>query len=92
MVKNTLLLESALSKKHNATNCHTVREAVAAGIVRVAKEPTEDNLADLFTKPLSNSRRNHLLASIVWGPFVRPEWISGNKRKAEELKEGEEEE
>ena len=81
VVKNTLLLESALSKKHNAINYHTVREAVAAGIMRVAKEHTETNLADLFTKVLPNHRRNNLLACIVWGPFVRSEWLEGKKRK-----------
>ncbi len=53
VVKNTSILESTLSKKHNAINYHACREAVAAGIMRVAKEPTESNLADLFTKPLS---------------------------------------
>ena len=39
VVKNTSLPESTLSKKHNAINYHAVREACAAGIVRVAKEP-----------------------------------------------------
>ena len=92
VVKNTSIPESTLSKKHNAINYHTCREAVAAGIMRVAKEPTESNLADLFTKPLSRSRRNELLSCIVWGPFSLPEWISGNKRKLEMIQEGEEEE
>ena len=92
VVKNTSLPESTLSKKHNAINCHTCREAVAAGIMRVAKEPTESNLADLFTKALSRSRRTELLANIVWGPFCRPEWISGSKRKMETIQEEETEE
>ena len=47
VVKNTSLLESVLSKKHNVINYHVVREAVAAGIMRVAKEDGETNLADL---------------------------------------------
>ena len=38
VVKNTSLPESVLSKKHNAINYHAVQEAVAAGIMRVAKE------------------------------------------------------
>ena len=80
-----------MSKKHNAVNCHAVGEAVAAGIMRVAKEPTETNLADLFTKALSRIRRNELLANMVWGPFTRPEWISGNKRKLESIPEDDEE-
>ena len=49
--------------------------------MRVAKEPTETILADLFTKVLSRLRRNFLLANIVWGPFVHEEWVSGKKRK-----------
>ena len=81
VVKNTSLPESTLSKKHNAINYHTVREAVAAGIMRVAKEPTETNLADLFTKPLSRYRRNMLLANIVWGPYYHPDWIEEGSRK-----------
>ena len=94
VVKNTSLPESTLSKKHNAINYHTVREAVAAGIMRVAKEPTESNLADLFTKPLSRIRRNALLANLVWGPQFHPEWVSGKKRPAtamEDNKDNEEE-
>ena len=88
VVKNTSLPESTLSKKHNAINYHTVREAVAAGIMRVAKEPTETNLADLFTKPLSRLRRNSLLANIVWGPYFHSEWIEGGrKRKASALED-----
>ena len=81
VVKNTSLPESTLSKKHNAINYHTVREAVAAGIMRVAKEPTETNLADLFTKPLSRMRRNELLSNIVYGSYYRPEWISGDRKR-----------
>ena len=38
VVKNSSLPESCLSKRHNAINYHTVREAVAAGIIRVGKE------------------------------------------------------
>ena len=45
--------ESTLSKKHNAIAYHLCREAVAAGIIRVAKEDTATNLADLLTKAMS---------------------------------------
>ena len=89
VVKNTSLPESTLSKKHNAINYHTVREACAAGIMRVAKEPTETNLADLFTKPLSRMRREQLLSCIVWGPFAHEEWLTGKKRKGAPKKDTE---
>ena len=36
VVKNTSVPESTLNKKHNSINYHVVREAVAAGILRVA--------------------------------------------------------
>ena len=57
----TSLPESVLSKKHNAINYHAVREAVAAGIMRVAKEDGETNLADLLTKSLNLLKRKRLL-------------------------------
>jgi hypothetical protein len=53
IVKNVTIPESVLSKKHNAINYHAVREAVAANILRVAKEDSSTNLADLLTKPRS---------------------------------------
>ncbi|KAL7555129.1 hypothetical protein ACHAWF_018764 [Thalassiosira exigua] len=50
VMKNTSNPESTLSKKHNHVNYHMVREAAAAGILRVAKEETDSNLADTLTK------------------------------------------
>jgi hypothetical protein len=52
VVVNATRPESTLSKKHHNIACHRVREAVAAEMVRVSKEHTSTNLADLFTKPL----------------------------------------
>ena len=65
--KNTSNPESTLSKKHNAINYHICREAVAAGIMRVAKEDTNTNIADAFTKLLSYSRKMDLLGPLLWG-------------------------
>jgi hypothetical protein len=53
VVKNVTIPESVLSKKHNAINYHAVREAVAANILRVTKEDSNTNVADLLTKPLT---------------------------------------
>ena len=50
VVKNMSIPESVLHKKHNVINYHAVREAVAAGILRVGKEDRQTNLADLLTK------------------------------------------
>jgi len=53
--------DSVLKKKHHSVAYHMCREAVASGMIRIAKEDTETNLADLFTKPLSGPRREMLL-------------------------------
>ena len=56
VVKNASIPESTFSKKHNAINFHTVREAAAAGILRVRKEDGLTNLADGFTKVFTAAR------------------------------------
>jgi hypothetical protein len=66
VVKNVTIPESVLSKKHNTINYHAVREAVAANILRVAKEESSTNLADLLTKPLTEQCRVTLLRSILY--------------------------
>jgi hypothetical protein len=66
VVKNTSIPESTLMKKHNAINYHIIREAAAMGMLRVGKEDTETNLADLLTKMLNRPRRLKLLLSIMY--------------------------
>jgi hypothetical protein len=84
VVKITSIPESVLNKKHVSIAYHTVREVAAAGILRVGKEDTETNLADLFTKQLSQAQRNQLLACIVYGPYFRVEWTDELERRKEE--------
>jgi hypothetical protein len=60
VVKNASIPESTLLKKHNSINYHAVREAAAAGILRVGKEDGETNLADLLTKVVKGKRRSDL--------------------------------
>lgn len=55
--KNLSIPESTLLKKHNSVNYHSVREAVAAGILRVGKEDGKTNIADLLTKVVVGDRR-----------------------------------
>jgi hypothetical protein len=64
--KNTTLPESTLKKKHHSIAYHRCREAVAAGTVRIAKEDTKTNLADLFTKLLPQIRRDGLLDKFTY--------------------------
>jgi len=61
VIKNTSIPESTLNKKHNSINYHIIREAVAARIMRIAKEDTETNIADAFTKLLHTVRKRKLL-------------------------------
>jgi hypothetical protein len=65
-VKNTSIPESTLTKKHNSINYHIVREAAAMGMIRVGKEDTETNLADVLTKMLSLPRREKLLKALIY--------------------------
>ena len=57
---------SQLKKKHYSIAYHRCREAVAAGTLRVAKEGTFTNLADLFTKILPVTTRQNLLAKFTY--------------------------
>ena len=59
--KNSSTPESVLRKKHHSFAYHKCREAVASGICCIAKEDTEINLADIFTKVLPGPRRERLL-------------------------------
>jgi hypothetical protein len=64
--KNTSLPESTLKKKHHSIAYHRCREAVAAEMVRVAKEGTKTNLSDLFTRLLPQIRREELLDKFTY--------------------------
>ena len=65
-LKNASVPESTLQKKHNAINYHVVREAAAAGILRVGKEDGQTNLADMLTKVLTGQRRWDLCWNLFW--------------------------
>ena len=64
--KNTTIPESVLKKKHHSIAYHRCREAVASKTMRVAKQGTTKNLADLFTKILTAMRRNFLLERFTY--------------------------
>ena len=65
VVKATTRPESTLKKKHNAINYHRIREAQAAGHIKVAWIDGEENLADAFTKVLVGKKRHYLLSRIL---------------------------
>jgi hypothetical protein len=64
VVNSASKIEARLNKKHNAICFHAVREAAAAGWIRVGWEPTGSNIADLFTKMISTEQRRKLLKNI----------------------------
>jgi hypothetical protein len=52
VVRNTMVPESTLKKKHNAIAYHRCREAVTAEMVLIAQIGSKENQADLVTKSL----------------------------------------
>jgi hypothetical protein len=66
VVKNTSAPESPLKKKHMAISYHRVREACAAGTIRITKEHTKTNLADILTKNLPGPQLHELSGHILY--------------------------
>jgi hypothetical protein len=64
VVNSASKVEARLNKKHNAICFHTDQEASAAKWVRVGWEPTETNIANIFTKMLDTKQRRRLLFQI----------------------------
>ena len=64
--KNVAIPSSVLNKKMHSVSYHYCREAVASGTCRIAKEGTDTNLADLFTKVMSKARRDDLLDRFMY--------------------------
>ncbi len=65
VVKNATVPESTLKKKHNTIAYHRVREAIAAGTIRITKEHMSTNLADILTKLLPNPTLKALCEKIL---------------------------
>ena len=59
--KNVTIPTSVLKKKHHSIAYHYCRQTVATGAIRIAKEESKTNLADLFTKSLPRATREYLL-------------------------------
>ncbi|MCO5574893.1 hypothetical protein L7F22_028687 [Adiantum nelumboides] len=56
--------------KHIEVHYHYVRERISAGEISLAYVPTQDNLADLFTKALSHEKLEAFHKSLGLLPFV----------------------
>jgi hypothetical protein len=66
VILNTSIPSRVLQKKHGAINYHRMRQVIAGKILRFAKIPSSENLADVFAKPLGRQQfhcliRNYLL-------------------------------
>jgi hypothetical protein len=66
VVQNSTIPSSTIKKKHNSICYHRVREAVAAGMIRIAHVPSTENLADMFTKPLPASLLMNLIQRVLY--------------------------
>jgi hypothetical protein len=66
VVTNATIPESTLKRKHNSIAYHRVREAAAAGTIRIAKEEHQSNIADMLTKPVSGPRLKALCERILF--------------------------
>ena len=56
--------------KHIEVHYHYVRERLSAGEISLAYVPTQDNLADLFTKALSREKLEAFRKALGLLPFV----------------------
>ena len=66
--------------KHIAIKYHHFRQAVVDGILHITRVPTEDQLADIFTKPVSRPILRHLRKEIMgWVSFNS--WLRYRKIK-----------
>ena len=63
---NTKQPESTLSKKYHGIAYHSSQEAVATGTVRLSKDHSPTNLADLFTKTMEAPNREELLDKFTY--------------------------
>ena len=66
VVTSASIPESTLKKKHNSIAYHRVRESVASKTIRIAKEPSETNLADMLTKPLPGPKLHEFCKMVLY--------------------------
>ena len=63
VVNNSCKVDSVLNKKHNSLEYHYVCWEVAAGIITLVWISGNDNLADVFTKCLSETVWDYLFGN-----------------------------
>ena len=81
VVINTTLPSSTLQKKHMACNYHRVREAIAGKFVTFGHISSEENVADICTKPLPTHTFQHLTQKYL---FRKPNTLQEATNKTQE--------
>jgi hypothetical protein len=66
VVLNTTIPSSSLKKKHQACNYHKVRESIAAGFIDFAHVISDNNLADILTKPLIKAKYERITSECLF--------------------------
>ena len=82
VILNTTVPSSVLKKKHLAIGYHRVREVIAYGILRFAHISSEQNIADILTKPLPRQKFYPLIKPIL---FRQPIHITNSDVKGENM-------
>ena len=71
VLHNTQKPESTLKKKSNSIAYHLVRESVVMGETLTGYVRTDDNYADLMTKPLPKGEHHeHLIRGVMWDVYL----------------------
>ena len=66
VVLNCTMPSSVLKKKHSACSCHCIREAIAAGVLKFAHIPGNQNCADILTKPAPGPQFRELVRPLLF--------------------------
>jgi len=76
VVLNTTIPSSSLKKKHLACNYHKIRESIAAGFIIYGHIKSEENVADILTKPLCRLTFERLCSTYLFRKPVTTKRIS----------------
>ena len=72
VVTNSSVPTSVLNKRHNAICYHRVREAQAAGVIRVGWIEGKENVADLFTKTTLSNECKRKFVQFIFDDISTP--------------------
>ena len=66
VVLNTTMPSSVLKKKHCAVSYHKIREMIACKVLRFSSISSEQNYADVLTKPLCKATFKRLIKPLLF--------------------------